>query len=102
MNDTLSHLIPEWISLLVIMVGLWVSIGRHLVTKAEVEKMIHCLSPYNLDKQFIYERLDVNKEMQEQFADALKQNTAVMNDLKVQIATLSKTLETIEYNIKGH
>ena len=69
--------------------------------KAEVEKMIQCLSPHNVDKQFIYERLDMNKEMQEQFADALQRNTEVMNDLKVQIATLSKTLETIETNIKN-
>ena len=43
----------------------------------------------------------MNKEMQEQFADALQRNTEVMNDLKVQIATLSKTLETIETNIKN-
>ena len=99
MEELLKHLLPEWISLAIVLIGIWVSIGRNLVTKAEVEKMIQCLSPYNVDKQFIYERLDMNKEMQEQFADALKRNTDVMNDLKVQIATLSKTLETIEHHI---
>jgi len=101
MEDLLKHLLPEWISLAIVLIGIWVSIGRNLVTKAEVEKMIQCLSPYNVDKQFIYERLDMNKEMQEQFADALQRNTEVMTDLKVQIATLSKTLETIETNIKN-
>ena len=100
MDTLLQHLLPEWISLAVVLIGLWVSIGRNLVTKAEVEKMIASLSPYNVDKQFIYERLDMNKEMQEQFADALQRNTEVMNDLKVQIATLSKTLETIEHHIQ--
>ena len=101
MDDLLRHLLPEWISLAIVMLGIWISIGRNLVTKSEVEKMIQCLSPYNIDKQFIYERLDMNKEMQEQFADALKRNTEVMTDLKVQIATLSKTLETIEHNINN-
>ena len=101
MDDLLRHLLPEWISLAIVMLGIWISIGRNLVTKAEVEKMIQCLSPYNIDKQFIYERLDMNKEMQEQIADALKRNTEVMTDLKVQIATLSKTLETIEHNINN-
>ena len=71
------------------------------MTKSEVEKMISTLSPYNEDKQLIYERLNINKEMQEQFAEALVRNTEVMNDLKIQIATLSKTLETIEHNIKN-
>ena len=99
MEDLLRHLLPEWISLAVVLAGIWIGVGRNLVTKNEVEKMIQCLSPYNIDKQFIYERLDMNKEMQEQFADALKRNTDVMNDLKVQIATLSKTLETIEHHI---
>ena len=101
MDDLLRHLLPEWISLAIVMLGIWISIGRNLVTKSEVEKMIQCLSPYTIDKQFIYERLDMNKEMQEQFADALKRNTEVMTDLKVQIATLSKTLETIEHNINN-
>ena len=63
MEDLLKHLLPEWISLAIVLIGIWVSIGRNLVTKAEVEKMIQCLSPYNVDKQFIYERLDMNKEM---------------------------------------
>jgi hypothetical protein len=102
MDDLLKHLLPEWISLAIVLFGIWVSIGRNLVTKSEVEKMIQCLSPYNLDKQFIYERLDMNKEMQEQFADALQRNTEVMTDLKIQIATLSKTLETIERNNIKH
>ena len=101
MDTLLQHLLPEWISLAIVLVGLWVSIGRNLVTKSEVEKMISTLSPYNEDKQLIYERLNINKEMQEQFAEALVRNTEVMNDLKIQIATLSKTLETIEHNIKN-
>jgi hypothetical protein len=40
--------------------------------------------------------------MQRELSDALQRNSEVMNDLKIQIATLAKTLETVEYRlIKG-
>ena len=42
------------------------------------------------------ERLNVNKENQKNFAEALQRNTEVMNELRIQIATLTQTLETIE------
>jgi hypothetical protein len=42
------------------------------------------------------ERLASNKETQAAFASALQRNTEVMNELKIQIATLGKTLEALE------
>jgi hypothetical protein len=42
------------------------------------------------------ERLAINKESQAALSLALQRNTEVMNELKIQIATLGKTLEALE------
>jgi hypothetical protein len=103
MEDTLhkfvEHMLPGGLSFLLGFIGFWISVGKNIVTKNEVEQMIILHSPYTQDKQYIMERLNLNKEMQAQFAEALSRNTEVMNDLKVQIATLANTLKTIEYRI---
>lgn len=83
------------------MMGFWVFIGRHMVTKSEVVEMIETKSPYVHDKQFILERLNSNKEIQSAFANALQRNSDVLNELKIQIATLGKTLEALEDRIEG-
>lgn len=70
-----------------------------MVTKSEVVDLIKHESPYNQDRQFIMERLATNKETQAAFANALQRNTDVMNELKIQIATLGKTLEALEDRI---
>jgi hypothetical protein len=62
--------------------------------------MIETQSPYIHDRQFIMERLNNNKETQAAFASALQKNSEVMNELKVQIAMLGRTLETLENRIE--
>jgi hypothetical protein len=88
------------IGIIVTMIGFWFTIGRNMATKSEVSHMIETQSPYNVDRQFIMERLATNKETQAAFASALQRNTEVMNELKVQIATLGKTLEALEERIE--
>jgi hypothetical protein len=88
------------IGIIVTMMGFWVAIGRKMTTRAEVCELIDSRSPYLQDKQFIMERLNSNKETQAAFASALQRNTDVMNELKVQIATLAKTLEALETRIE--
>jgi hypothetical protein len=46
------------------------------------------------------ERLNSNKENQAAFANALQRNSDVMNELKVQIGILGKTLEALEERIE--
>jgi len=46
------------------------------------------------------ERLASNKENQAVLTNMLQRNTEVMNELKVQIATLGKTLEALEERIE--
>jgi hypothetical protein len=88
------------VGIILTMIGFWFTFGRNLATKSEVCEMIETKSPYVQDRQFIMERLAINKETQAAFASALQRNTEVMNELKVQIATLGKTLEALEERIE--
>lgn len=88
------------VGIIITMLGFWVTIGRHMTSKSDVLHMIETQSPYAQDKQFIMERLSANKETQAAFAHALQRNTEVMNELKIQIATLGKTLEALESRIE--
>lgn len=104
MSDTIIHfwenLATTCLGIIVTMVGFWVMIGKNMVTRAEVLSMIETSSPYNEDRQFIMERLAANKESQAALAHALQKNTEVMNELRIQIAMLSKTLEALEERIE--
>jgi hypothetical protein len=102
-----EHIIHLWsniattsIGIIVTMMGFWVAIGRKMVTKSDVIDLIHSENSYEKEKQFIMERLNSNKEIQSAFANALQRNTEVLNELKVQIATLGKTLEALEERIE--
>lgn len=104
MGETIIHfwenLATTCMGIIVTMMGFWVAIGRNMATKSEVAHLIETQSPYVHDRQFIMERLNSNKESQAAFAMALQRNTEVMNELKVQIATLGKTLEALEARIE--
>lgn len=104
MSETIIHfwenIATTSLGIIVTMIGFWVTIGRNMATKAEVSHMIETLSPYNQDRQFIMERLAVNKESQAQLSMALQKNTEVMSELKAQIAVLGKTLENLENRIE--
>jgi hypothetical protein len=101
MSDTIIHfwenIATTSVGIIVTMLGFWITIGRNMATKAEVLVMIETQSPYMHDRQFIMERLNTNKETQAAFANALQRNTEVMNELKIQIAMLSTTLQTLEH-----
>jgi hypothetical protein len=104
MNETIIHfwenIATTSIGIIITLIGFWITIGKNMVTKSEVIEIIEKQSPYLQDKQFIMERLATNKETQTQFANALQKNTEVMNELKIQIATLGKTLEALEDRIE--
>lgn len=88
------------IGIIVTMIGFWFTIGKNMATKAEVISIVETYSPYLHDKQFIMERLAINKETQAALTNMLQRNTEVMNELKIQIATLGKTLEALEERIE--
>ena len=104
MSDTIIHfwenIATTSIGIIVTMLGFWFAVGKNMVSKIEVEDIIKNNSPYLQDRQFIMERLATNKEAQNALFAALQRNTDVMNDLKVQLATLGKTLEALEDRIE--
>ena len=104
MNEAVIHLwqniATTSIGIIITMMGFWVTIGKNMATKAEVLNMIETQGPYLLDRQFIFERLSVNKETQALFALSLERNSDVMAELKIQIVMLGKTLEALESRIE--
>jgi hypothetical protein len=104
MNEHISHFWQSTasisIGIIVTLIGFWVGIGRKIVSREEICEMINNNSPYNQDRQFIMERLSANKENHAIMTNMLQRNTEVMNELKIQIATLGKTLEALEERIE--
>ena len=90
------------LGILVTLLGFWVGIGRKIISKEEIVEMVHNETPYAKDRQFIMERLSSHKESQIAFSLVLQRNSDIMNELKIQLATLSKTLETLETNIENN
>jgi hypothetical protein len=104
MQDSLSEFfqsaITTLIGIIISLIGFWTTFVRNMVTKKEVIELIHTHSAYVQDRTFIMERLTVNKEALATVSLALQKNTEVMTELKIQIATLGKTLEALEYRIE--
>lgn len=104
MSESIVHfwevLATTSIGIIVTMVGFWVFVGKNIATKVEVCDLIQNHSPYVRDRQFIMERLAINKETQAALSTTLQKNIEVMNELKIQIATLGKTLEALEERIE--
>ena len=103
MSDNIIHfwesIATTSIGIIITMVGFWVAIGKNMATRHEVLTLIETRSPYLHYKQIIMERLNTNKEMQSAFANALQRNSDVLMELKIQIATLAKALQTLESRI---
>ena len=90
-------------SVVIGLIAFWTAFIRNLVNRKDVEEMIAAQSQssqYSKDRQFIMERLNSHKEDTSILFRALEKNTEVMTELKVQIATLGKTLETLEHRIE--
>lgn len=104
MTDTIIHfwqaLASIGLGIIVTLLGFWVGIGKKIVTREEISDMIKKDSAYVTDRQFIMERLSTQKENHKILTDMLQKNTEVMHELKVQIATLGKTLEALEDRIE--
>jgi 5-bromo-4-chloroindolyl phosphate hydrolysis protein len=95
-----ENLTTSMVSIIIALIGFWTTFIRNLATKQEVEEMIHNQSQYSKDRQYIMEKLNDTKETNTTIFKALEKNTEVMNELKIQIATLGKTLEALEDRIE--
>lgn len=98
-----ENMTASMISVIIALAGFWTTFIKNLVTRKEVEEMIHSCaesSQYSKDRQFIMERLNNHKEDTGILFRALEKNTEVMNELRVQMATLTHTLESLERRIE--
>jgi len=106
MNENIIHfwqsVATVSIGIIVTLIGFWVGLGRKIVSKEEISRMIQSETPYCKDREFIMERLSVNKETQAALSVTLQKVIEVMSELKIQIATLGKTLEALEERIDRH
>jgi len=104
MNEQILHfwqaLATASIGIIVTLISFWVGLGRKIVSKEEITTMIQNETPYCKDREFIMERLATNKETQMALSITLQKVIEVMNELKIQIATLGKTLEALEERIE--
>jgi|TARA_B100001094_G_C18191388_1_gene807487 peptidoglycan hydrolase CwlO-like protein len=105
--NTIGHFFENFTthmaSVIIALIGFWTGFVRNLVNRKEVEEMLAAqsqASQYAKDRQFIMERLNSHKEDTSILFRALEKNTEVMTELKVQIATLGKTLEALEHRIE--
>jgi hypothetical protein len=102
-----DHIVGFWqtiatvsLSVLITLIGFWVGIGRKILTRDEISKMIANDSAYTKEREFIMERLASNKEAYNALSVTLQKVIEVMNELKIQIATLAKTLDNLEKQIE--
>lgn len=100
MTELWQNIATTSIGVIVTMVGFWFTVGNKMATRAEVCELIDTKSLYVQDRQFIMERLNSNKEMQTAFTNALQKNTEVLNELKMQMISLSHSLKTLEERIE--
>jgi len=103
LGNLLENITTSMLSVIIALIGFWTTFIKNLVNRKDVEEMINrCAqsSQYSQDRQFIMERLNSHKEDTNILFRALEKNTEVMTELKVQIATLGKTLEALENRIE--
>jgi hypothetical protein len=105
--DTLGHFFENFttsiLSIIIALVGFWTTFIKNLVNRKDVEEMLAAqsqASQYAKDRQFIMERLNTHKEDTNILFRALEKNTEVMQELRIQMATLTNTLESLEKRIE--
>lgn len=103
-SNLFENITTSMISVIIGLIGFWTTFIKNLVTRKDVQEMIQTCaksSQYIQDRQFIMERLNSHKEDTGVLFKALEKNTEVMTELKIQIATLGKTLEALERRIES-
>jgi len=87
------------VGIIVTLLGFWATVARKIISKDEISHMILHDSPYSKDRESIMDRLATTKEVYVALSITLQKVIEVMNELRVQIATLSITLNSLEGRI---
>jgi len=92
------------LAIIISMGGFWLTIGQNLVTRAEARTMIN-EGTSSIRTELIFIRQGVEKldermiRQEEEFRQMLKENTTAINDLRIQLASLTKTIESLSESI---
>jgi peptidoglycan hydrolase CwlO-like protein len=101
-NSILKTIITTLLTLLISMMGLYVTLGRQLVTRDELTAELNQLntavilaSSYDQDKKMIASQLNDLNEKYKKAEAVIEKSSESMNKLAVEIAELRKTLELV-------
>lgn len=79
----------SFISAVITLTGFWITFGRNVPVRAEVERMIITESPYVKDQSMILKTLHDNDRIMEKVTGLIEKNTAAIHDLRVVIERLA-------------
>lgn len=95
MKEILKYAATVLLTIVLSMTGFWLMIGRDFITRAEAAVIAD-------DKvALISQRLNDKIESDKEIVRALENNTKAINEFKINIATLSKTLEFMDDKLKN-
>ena len=92
------------VAIIIAMSGFWLSYGKDLVTRAEARTLIS-EGTHTVEKEIDtvnnrLDRIDENSDkLEEQLRIVLKANTDAIVDLKIQVASLTQTIEVLSERI---
>ena len=92
------------VAIIIAMSGFWLSYGKDLVTRAEARTLIS-EGTHRVEKEIdtVSNRLDRiddrSNKLEEELRIVLQDNTSAIVDLKVQVASLSQTIEALSDKI---
>jgi len=92
------------VAIIIAMSGFWLSYGKDLVTRAEARTLVN-EGTHRVEKEIDnvknrLDRIDANSDkLEEQLRIVLKANTDAIVDLKIQVASLTQTIEVLSERI---
>lgn len=84
------------VTVILTMISFWLMEGREFVTRNEALELIQ------QENKIILERMDSRDKNEQRLESVLEKNTEAIQELKMQIATLNKTLEFMEKGTLKH
>lgn len=95
MKDLTSNIVTSLGACVIAMMAFWMAEARNYVTRTEAIELIQTNSPYNADKVWITAEINRANESNRMLNETIQRHNEVTSQLKVEIAVLNKTLQTI-------
>ena len=102
-NPYVKDIILFLAAIVVSMAGFWMTAGRNLISRDEASLLVHqqtiaLETKLELYKEGLIEQENRLNKQEEKLERVLEKNTEAINELRVQIATLSQALAIITNN----